>query len=143
MDIDSFESLALPTLDLQQTSTSAGKVGGDGGVACGGEADGKDKRVVLVMDEIGKMELFSRGFVERVRSLFEATSHTSSSSASSNGRGLGNVTLLATVPVQRPQQKPHPLLAEIRQRKDCKLYEASGLSVLMTISSVLGVYFCR
>ena len=73
---------------------------------------------LVVIDEVGKMELFSRGFIERVKSLFDtAGSHASV------GVGQGGVVLLATIPVQRAHQKQHWLLESIRRRKDCSLFE--------------------
>ncbi|XP_050706708.1 cancer-related nucleoside-triphosphatase homolog isoform X3 [Eriocheir sinensis] len=73
VDVASFESLALPLLQTQRASPS-----------------------VLVLDEIGKMEMFSTGFVRGVR---QAIADPSS-------------TLLATIPVAKG--KPIALVEEIR-----------------------------
>ena len=89
----------------------------------GGATDGVKK--VMVIDEVGKMELFSRGFVERVKTLFDkASSHTPNPGG--EGVGQGGVVLLATIPVHRPQQKQHWLLETIRRRKDCWLLEVTS-----------------
>jgi len=65
--------------------------------------EGIRKGKIIVMDEIGKMELFSREFREMVRKVF---SH--------------DVSVLATVPVSRI-----PLVEEIKRRKDIKLFEVT------------------
>ena len=62
---------------------------------------------VVVIDEIGKMELFSQAFVGTVRSLFE--------------RRDDDVIVLATIPMAR--HKPHWLVEELRHRTDCLLFE--------------------
>lgn len=64
-----------------------------------------DSQTLFVIDEVGKMELFSRTFVDSVRSIF---------------RSPANV-VMATIPIAR--QKSHWLLEELRKRKDCKLFE--------------------
>ena len=65
-------------------------------------------RDLYVVDEVGKMELFSRNFVDGVKKLFDAP------------RDDG-VIVVATIPVAR--QKSHWLVEELRKRKDCLLFE--------------------
>ena len=62
---------------------------------------------VLVIDEIGKMELFSKNFVEAARSAFY----------------YKNVVVLATIPVAH--NRSHWLVEELRRREDCRLFEVS------------------
>ena len=121
VDVHSFETLALPTLDLSTPDLKPPQTGR--GVATEGatSCDEPVHKSVLVIDEIGKMELFSPDFVKRIDYLFKETSHTHT--PSQDGRGHVGVVILATIPVQRPQQKAHWLLGQIRQRRDCKLYE--------------------
>ena len=69
---------------------------------------------LIVVDEIGKMELFSRSFVDCVKSLFH--SHT------------GGFVVMATIPVAH--QKSHWLIEELRKRKDCSLFEVQPVSCI-------------
>ena len=62
---------------------------------------------ILIIDEIGKMELFSKPFTAHVRRLFDQ--HP--------GR------ILATIPVARG--KPLPLVDEIRKRVDVSIITVS------------------
>ncbi|CAL4096073.1 unnamed protein product, partial [Meganyctiphanes norvegica] len=62
---------------------------------------------ILVLDEIGKMELFSTGFVSGIRQLL----------------GSPNTTILTTIPIQKG--RPIPLVEEIRNRKDILLINLS------------------
>ncbi|XP_071524354.1 cancer-related nucleoside-triphosphatase homolog isoform X2 [Panulirus ornatus] len=80
VDVPAFESLALPFLRTQNISPH-----------------------ILVLDEIGKMEMFSQGFVCGVRQIMSQP----------------NSTLLITVPV--PKGKPMPLVEEIRNHPDILL----------------------
>lgn len=136
MDLVSFESLALPALDLK-VSHSANPVADMGGA--GGGASGENtgtRKKLLVVDEVGKMELFSRDFVERVRVLFESGGHTSFL----GGCGHVGVVLMATIPVHRPRSKSHWLLEAIRQRQDCKLYQViHSTLVLLTCTDHFSV----
>lgn len=138
MDLQSFQSLALPALAMQAGSRRRGtgrtrskdEDGSTGdctpvaspcqsadtciSTGVGGRLDegsGAVSKGLTVIDEVGKMELFSQDFVERVRQLFDADTP-----------GVG-VVLLVTIPVSRPNQKQHWLLQSIRHRRDCKLYE--------------------
>lgn len=60
---------------------------------------------VVVVDEIGKMELFSQSFVSLVRELFSSP----------------QATILATVPVTK--QRPIPFVDELKRREDVTLIE--------------------
>ncbi|XP_071789023.1 cancer-related nucleoside-triphosphatase homolog isoform X2 [Asterias amurensis] len=84
VDLSSFESLAFP------------------------ELSGKDHVVaatsMLVIDEIGKMELFSQTFIQLVRRLLSQS----------------NCPILGTIPV--PKGKPLGLVEEIRSRTDVKIF---------------------
>ena len=95
VDVESFEQIALPTLQLQRPEPE------DGGTSSG---SGNKKRMFAI-DEIGKMELFSQDFVEVVQTVFQCP----------------DVVILATIPVAR--QKSHWLVEELRQRPDCMLFE--------------------
>ena len=87
MKLNSFEQLALPS--LQQPH--------DGG--------GGSKKCVQVIDEIGKMELFSKDFVQLVQSTFQSPTNV----------------VMATVPISKG--KSHWLLEELRNRKDVQIFE--------------------
>ena len=64
---------------------------------------------LVVIDEIGKMELFSKSFVSSVEGLFE--------NLSNEWR-----VVLATIPVAG-RGKSHWLLEELRHRRDCRLFQ--------------------
>ncbi|XP_051508365.1 cancer-related nucleoside-triphosphatase isoform X1 [Myxocyprinus asiaticus] len=82
VDLQSFESVALPLFrDMREGN-----------------------RRVFVIDEIGKMELFSQPFIRAVR-------HTLDSSSCS---------ILGTIPV--PKGKPLALVEEVRSRQDVKIF---------------------
>ena len=93
VDVESFEQIALPTLQLQPP---------EGDEISSGSGD---KKRLFAIDEIGKMELFSQDFVEVVQAVFQCP----------------DVVVLATIPVAR--QKSHWLVEELRQRPDCMLFE--------------------
>ena len=63
---------------------------------------------MYLVDEIGKMELFSQPFIQTVRDLFS----------------LPSATILATVPISR--QKKIPFVEEIKSGKDTRLLEVKG-----------------
>ncbi|KFO77075.1 Cancer-related nucleoside-triphosphatase, partial [Cuculus canorus] len=88
VDLVSFEQLVLPMLR---------------NVNHGSDAD----RKIFVIDEIGKMELFSQAFIQAVRQTLT---------------GSGTV-LLGTIPI--PKGKPLDLVEEIRSRKDVKVFNVS------------------
>ncbi|NXH99463.1 NTPCR triphosphatase, partial [Pachycephala philippinensis] len=88
VDLVSFEQLVLPMLR---------------NVNHGGDAEKK----ICVIDEIGKMELFSQAFIQAVRQTLA---------------GSGTV-VLGTIPI--PKGKPLDLVEEIRSRKDVKVFNVS------------------
>ncbi|XP_068751479.1 cancer-related nucleoside-triphosphatase homolog [Montipora capricornis] len=87
VDVRSFEQLALPTIKVCSSSNT-----------------------VVVVDEVGKMELFSQSFVNYVRELFS----------------LSQATILATVPVTK--QRPIAFVDELKRREDVTLIEVSRSS---------------
>ncbi|KAM4694896.1 cancer-related nucleoside-triphosphatase [Discoglossus pictus] len=85
VDLPSFEQLSLPVLNN----------------VAGGNAAPK---TIYVIDEIGKMELFSQSFIQGVRkTLIRA-----------------DAIVFGTIPV--PKGKPLPLVEEIRNRQDVKVF---------------------
>lgn len=94
VDVESFEQIALPTLQLPPEPEDDGP-----------SSESGNKKRMFAIDEIGKMELFSQDFVEVVQTVFQCP----------------DVVILATIPVAR--QKSHWLVEELRQRPDCMLFE--------------------
>ena len=60
---------------------------------------------VYVIDEVGKMEMFSESFIREVKDILDNSSRTT----------------LITIPVARA--KPVPFVEEIRNKKDSVLYQ--------------------
>uniref|UniRef100_A0A8D0G7M7 NTPCR triphosphatase n=1 Tax=Sphenodon punctatus TaxID=8508 RepID=A0A8D0G7M7_SPHPU len=89
VDLASFEQLALPVLRNADLGSET-------------------RKKVCVIDEIGKMELFSQSFIRVVRQTLT---------------GSGTV-ILGTIPV--PKGKPLGLVEEIRSRKDVKVFNVSN-----------------
>uniref|UniRef100_A0A8C6WN90 Nucleoside-triphosphatase, cancer-related n=1 Tax=Neogobius melanostomus TaxID=47308 RepID=A0A8C6WN90_9GOBI len=87
VDLPSFENLVLPLF----------KNVGSGGAA----------RKVFIIDEIGKMELFSQSFIRAVRQTLDSSS----------------CTILGTIPVLK--HKPLALVEEVRGRSDVKVFTIS------------------
>ncbi|ESN90513.1 hypothetical protein HELRODRAFT_70657, partial [Helobdella robusta] len=88
VDIDEFENIALPTLQFS--------------------SDVKDgSKSLLVVDEIGKMELFSKKFESAVRELF-------------SGKNVV-CAVLATIPTAK--QRPLAIVEEIRNDKTVKVFQ--------------------
>ncbi|XP_017279728.1 cancer-related nucleoside-triphosphatase [Kryptolebias marmoratus] len=87
VDLPSFENLALPLF------RNLGSAGGS--------------RKVFVIDEIGKMELFSQPFIQAVRQTLDGSC----------------CTVLGTIPV--PKGKPLGLVEEVRGRRDVKVFTVS------------------
>ncbi|XP_072772133.1 cancer-related nucleoside-triphosphatase isoform X1 [Nerophis lumbriciformis] len=85
VDLASFESLALPLFK---------KVRLNGG----------ENKTVFVLDEIGKMELFSQPFIRAVRQTLDCSS----------------CTILGTIPI--PKGKPLGLVEEVRIRSDVRVF---------------------
>ncbi|KAM6956310.1 cancer-related nucleoside-triphosphatase [Aplochiton taeniatus] len=88
VDLLSFENLALP---LFRNMKSAGEGGSR----------------VFVIDEIGKMELFSKSFIRAVRETLDSSAYC----------------VLGTIPI--PKGKPLALVEEVRGRKDVKVFTVS------------------
>ncbi|KAM8858520.1 cancer-related nucleoside-triphosphatase [Spinachia spinachia] len=88
VDLPSFENVALPLF------RNVGPANGGGGK-------------VFVIDEIGKMELFSQSFVGAVRQTLDGSS----------------CTILGTIPV--PKGRPLVLVEEVRGRRDVKVFTVS------------------
>ena len=75
-----------------------------------------------MIDEIGKMELFSSSFVKCVQSLFGSKPHPPLPPPGFEQEGGGDsVVVLATIPIAR--QRSHWLVEELRHREDCLLFE--------------------
>lgn len=70
---------------------------------------GDTEKRICVIDEIGKMELFSQAFIQAVRQTLA---------------GSGTV-VLGTIPI--PKGKPLDLVEEIRSRKDVKVFNVSNI----------------
>ncbi|XP_055969547.1 cancer-related nucleoside-triphosphatase [Sorex fumeus] len=85
VDLTSFEELALPV--LRNASSSSGTGHG-----------------VCVIDEIGKMELFSQPFIQTVHQILSTP----------------GTVVLGTIPI--PKGKPLALVEEIRNRNDVKVF---------------------
>ncbi|XP_053560740.1 cancer-related nucleoside-triphosphatase [Bombina bombina] len=85
VDVISFETLALPILN-NVTSTNP------------------KQKTLCVIDEIGKMELFSQSFIHSVRKTLDCP----------------GALVFGTIPV--PKGKPIPLVEEIRSRRDVKVF---------------------
>ncbi|XP_018595597.1 cancer-related nucleoside-triphosphatase [Scleropages formosus] len=86
VDLPAFESVALP---LFRNMSSGCDISG---------------KMVFVIDEIGKMELFSQAFVRAVRQTLDGSGHC----------------VLGTIPI--PKGKPLGLVEEVRGRTDVKLF---------------------
>ena len=67
---------------------------------------------LIVIDEIGKMELFSRPFVDSVGRLFDQTPPPLS----------GRILILATIPVASPRSSCG-LVEDLRHHDDCRLFQ--------------------
>ncbi|KAJ7416601.1 Cancer-related nucleoside-triphosphatase [Willisornis vidua] len=107
VDLVSFEQLVLPMLR---------------NVSHGGDTE---KRI-CVIDEIGKMELFSQAFIQAVRQTLA---------------GSGTV-VLGTIPI--PKGKPLDLVEEIRSRKDVKVFNVSKENRNSILQDILAaVESCR
>ena len=105
VDVDSFEQIALPTLQMERTTD----------LGTGKQSKPEKMKTLFVIDEIGKMELFSHEFVEVVKAVFQCP----------------DVVVLATLPIAR--QKSHWLVEELRHRPDCMLYEVWSACVFMNV----------
>ncbi|XP_040823983.1 cancer-related nucleoside-triphosphatase isoform X1 [Ochotona curzoniae] len=88
VDLTSFEQLALPVLKSASSSSGPGQR-------------------VCVIDEIGKMELFSQPFIQAVHQTLSTP----------------GTIILGTIPV--PKGKPLALVEEIRSRGDVKVFSVT------------------
>ncbi|XP_071507922.1 cancer-related nucleoside-triphosphatase homolog [Diadema antillarum] len=86
VNLPSFEQLALPVVSRKKDSS---------------------EKPIFVIDEVGKMELFSQGFIQSVRKLLDQPSST----------------VLGTIPI--PKGRPLGLVEEIRSRPDVKVVTIS------------------
>lgn len=73
---------------------------------------------MFVIDEIGKMELFSQAFIRAVRQALDSV----------------DCTILGTIPL--PKGKPLGLVEEIRARKDVKVFMVSICKILLFLSAL-------
>lgn len=76
---------------------------------------------LIVIDEIGKMELLSEEFVHLVRTVYEQK----------------HCTVLATIPVAKG--RPIALLEELRKRQDCQVFEVNNIMVCACVYILLCV----
>lgn len=106
VDLPSFENLVLPLFK---------NVGSGGGT-----------RKVFIIDEIGKMELFSQSFIRAVIQTLDGSS----------------CTILGTIPVLK--RKPLAVVEEVRNRSDVKVFTISNEnrdSILQDILSTVNECF--
>ena len=103
VDLASFESTALPTLVISPDTPTSSR-----------------KTTVIVIDEIGKMELFSKSFSSAVRNVFR----------------LEGVVILATIPIARG--KPLPLVEELRKNEKCTVIEVQLVVIKLFLISHIG-----
>lgn len=87
-----------------------------------------DGDTVVIVDEVGKMELFSQSFISSVRELFS----------------LQQATILATVPLTK--QRPISFVDELKNRKDVRLIEVRCPYIdyfhSTTIKYNVGIFWC-
>ncbi|XP_060047963.1 cancer-related nucleoside-triphosphatase isoform X2 [Erinaceus europaeus] len=88
VDLMSFEQLALPVLRNVGSSSDSG-------------------HQVCVIDEIGKMELFSQPFIQAIRQTLSTP----------------GIVVLGTIPI--PKGKPLALVEEIRSRNDIRVFNVT------------------
>ncbi|XP_041352439.1 cancer-related nucleoside-triphosphatase-like [Gigantopelta aegis] len=87
VELKSFEQTALPVLSLKKMESG--------------------HYPVFVIDEVGKMEMFSKSFIQAVGKTLSAA----------------KTTVLATIPI--PKGRPIPFVEEIRARKDAVVFTVS------------------
>ena len=123
VDVPSFDTIASSQLRLSGGKgairrgmgggRNGGGVRGGGGAGSGREAAtaaGTEQSVnYFIVDEIGKMELFSSCFKNLVSLLFD--------SSEDNG-----VRVVATIPVIPARGQPNPFIEKIRGRKDVLIF---------------------
>lgn len=101
VNVNYFEELALPILEKAITEAK------------------KDKRKVIVIDEIGKMELFSKKFRELVRRIMHDPA----------------LNVVATIPIR----DVHPVVREIRRLPGAVLIEVNKENRDYLLEDVLGL----
>lgn len=122
VSVPSFEEVALPALREGLPPTDHVRVGQLS--QPGEEVAVQRTPILIVVDEIGKMELFSRKFEEEARNLFDQPL----------------VVVLATVPLHS-KHRSLSLVDQLVSRKDVNLYEVSyALSRLQSV--MLCMYTC-
>lgn len=77
---------------------------------------------LVVVDEVGKMEVISSDFVEAVRALFDSC----------------RCVVLATIPIA--STKSHWLVDELRKRDDCRLFEVTSNDTEIHVHSTGSVH---
>ena len=120
VDVPSLDRIASSQLRLSGGGVGGkgrggvrGGVGGKRGAVGRGEISGAEQAEnstnYVIIDEIGKMELFSSSFKSLVSCLFESSRD-------------GNVRVVATIPVIPARGNPNPFIENIRSRKDAVLF---------------------
>ncbi|XP_008320553.1 cancer-related nucleoside-triphosphatase isoform X3 [Cynoglossus semilaevis] len=84
-----------------------------------GLADGGNKKV-FVIDEIGKMELFSQSFIRAVRQILDSSS----------------CTVLGTIPI--PKGKPLGLVEEVRSSRDVRVFAVTKENRNALLQDIVG-----
>lgn len=83
------------------------------------------EKPVMVIDEIGKMEMFSGTFTQTVRTLIARE----------------DATVLATIPIAKGQ--PLPLVEELRTKKDAYIFTVRFiLKLLFVVLLLLYCFYC-
>ena len=112
VSVPSFEEVALPALRVGLPPAYHTKTDHLLQEA-GAEAMVQRSPSLLIVDEIGKMELFSRKFEKEVRDLFDRP----------------GVVLLGTVPLQS-RHRSCSLVDQLMSRKDVRLFEVSYVIII-------------
>ncbi len=102
VNVDYFEELAIPILEKAIKEAR------------------KDKRKVIVIDEIGKMELFSKSFRELVRQIIHNQC----------------INVVATIPIR----DVHPLVKEIRRLPGAILIKINKENKDYLLDDILGLF---
>ncbi|KAH9519611.1 hypothetical protein Btru_003135 [Bulinus truncatus] len=106
VDVQSFEMTALPVLHYPTKEK-------------------EDCKLLYIIDEIGKMELFSQNFIQTVQNLMSQP----------------NVILIATIPV--PKGKPLPIVEELRNSASSQVFQITYQNRDNILSDILAtVYSC-
>lgn len=122
VSIPSFEEVALPALRVGLPPTAC-HIKTEHLLQKGAEALMQRSPSLLVIDEIGKMELFSRKFEKEVRDLFDQP----------------GVVVLGTVPLQS-RHRSCSLVDQLMSRKDVRLFEVSYIILHPFFCAILCTY---